>query len=172
MPDFGGLSYIVWFGVIAAASLVLSLLIAQPVNRRLEAAPRQTVTRVLLFANIALIATVITFALAGAFWLALFAMLATNTIRSLVSPLFSSWLNQSITDSTVRATVISFVGQADALGQWTGGPAIGVIGNAFGIRAALVAGAALLAPAVGLYARAARRPTAIEVEIAPVATNL
>ena len=41
MPDFGGLSYIVWFGVIAAASLVLSLLIARPVNRRLEAAPRR-----------------------------------------------------------------------------------------------------------------------------------
>ncbi len=165
LPDFAGLSYVVWFGVIAVVSLLLTLIIAQPLNLRLEQASRQTVTRVLLLADVALIATVTAFALAGAFWLALLAMLATNTIRSLVSPLFSSWLNQSITDSTVRATVLSFASQADALGQWTGGPAIGAIGEWFGIRAALVAGAALLAPAVGLYARAVGRPAPIDVEI-------
>jgi DHA3 family tetracycline resistance protein-like MFS transporter len=115
------------------------------------------VTRVLLVADVALIGAVAAFALAGAFWLALVAMLVTNTIRSLVAPLFSSWLNQSITDSSVRATVISIASQADAVGQWTGGPAIGAIGNAFGIRAALVAGASLLSPAVVLYSRSLRR---------------
>jgi MFS transporter, DHA3 family, tetracycline resistance protein len=157
LPSFAGLSFVVWFGVISAASLLLSLLVARPANRRLEHAQRQTITRVLLFADIALIATVVVFGLANAFWLALVAMLATNTIRGLVAPLFSSWLNQSITESTVRATVFSITSQADAIGQWTGGPAIGAVGNAFGIRAALVLGASLLAPAVGLYARAARR---------------
>jgi MFS transporter, DHA3 family, tetracycline resistance protein len=157
LPSFAGLSFIVWFGVISAASLLLSLVVARPANRRLEHAPRQTITRVLLVADIALIATVAVFGLAGAFWLALVAMLATNTIRGLVGPLFSSWLNQSITDSRVRATVFSITSQADAIGQWTGGPAIGAIGNIFGIRAALVLGATLLSPAVALYARAARR---------------
>jgi DHA3 family tetracycline resistance protein-like MFS transporter len=157
LPSFAGLSFIVWFGVISAASLLLSLLVARPANRRLEHAPRQTITRVLLFADIALIATVAVFGLAGAFWLALVAMLATNTIRGLVGPLFSSWLNQSITDSSVRATVFSITSQADAIGQWTGGPGIGAIGNIFGIRAALVLGASLLSPAVALYARAVRR---------------
>jgi DHA3 family tetracycline resistance protein-like MFS transporter len=157
LPSFAGLSFIVWFGVISAASLLLSLFVARPANRRLEHAPRETITRVLLFADIALIATVAVFGLAGAFWLALVAMLATNTIRGLVGPLFSSWLNQSITDSTVRATVFSITSQADAVGQWTGGPAIGAVGNIFGIRAALVLGASLLSPAVALYARAVRR---------------
>jgi DHA3 family tetracycline resistance protein-like MFS transporter len=157
LPSFAGLSFIVWFGVISAASLLLSLLVARPANRRLEHAPRQTITRVLLFADIALIATVAVFGLAGAFWLALVAMLATNTIRGLVGPLFASWLNQSITDSSVRATVFSITSQADAIGQWTGGPAIGAIGNIFGIRTALVLGASLLSPAVALYARAVRR---------------
>jgi DHA3 family tetracycline resistance protein-like MFS transporter len=71
-------------------------------------------------------------------------------------PLFMSWLNQSIEDSTVRATVMSITSQADAVGQWTGGPMIGAIGNAFGIRAALVVGAFLLSPAVALYGRALR----------------
>jgi MFS transporter, DHA3 family, tetracycline resistance protein len=157
LPSFVGLSFVVWFGVISAASLVLSLLIARPANRRLEHAPRQTITRVLLFADVTLIATVVVFGLAHAFWIALVAMLATNTIRGLVGPLFSSWLNQSITDSSVRATVFSITSQADAIGQWTGGPAIGAIGNVFGIRAALVLGASLLSPAVALYARAVRR---------------
>ena len=157
LPSFVGLSFVVWFGVISAASLVLSLLVARPANKRLEHAQRQSITRVLLFADIGLIATVVVFGLAHAFWLALVAMLATNTIRGLVAPLFSSWLNQSITESSVRATVFSITSQADAIGQWTGGPAIGAIGNAFGIRAALVLGASLLSPAVALYVRAMRR---------------
>jgi DHA3 family tetracycline resistance protein-like MFS transporter len=157
LPSFAGLSFIVWFGVISAASLLLSLLVARPANRRLERARRQTITRVLLAADVVLIGTVVVFGLAGAFWLALVAMLATNTIRSLVGPLFSSWLNQSITESSVRATVFSITSQADAIGQWTGGPAIGAVGNIFGIRAALVLGASLLSPAVALYARAVHR---------------
>jgi MFS family permease len=157
LPSFAGFSFVVWFGVIAAASLLLALLVARPVNRRLEHAGRRTVTRVLLFANAALVGTVMVFGLAGAFWLALVAMLLTNTIRSLVLPLYTSWLNQSIADSTVRATVMSIVSQADAVGEWAGGPVMGVIGNVFGIRAALVTGASLLSPAVALYARAARK---------------
>ena len=158
LPSFAGLSFVVWFGVISAASLVLALLVARPANRRLERAGRQTVTRVLLVADVGLIASVAVFGLAGVFWLALVAMLVTNAIRSLVGPLFTSWLNQSISESSVRATVMSIASQADAVGQWTGGPAIGAVGNAFGIRAALVLGASLLSPAVALYARALRRP--------------
>ncbi len=157
LPGFAGLSFVVWFGVISAASLLLSLLVARPANRRLATADRRRVTRILLAADVALIGAVLVFALAGAFWLALVAMLVTNTIRSLVGPLFSSWLNQSITDSSVRATVLSIASQADAVGQWTGGPAIGAVGNAFGIRAALAVGASLLSPAVILYSRALRR---------------
>ena len=65
-----------------------------------------------------------------------------------------TWLNQQITDSRVRATVISITGQSDAVGQAIGGPALGAIGNVWGIRAALVSGALVLAPALGLYGRA------------------
>ncbi len=168
LPGFAGFSFVVWFGVISAASLLLALLVARPANRRLQNAPRQTVTHVLLFADVALIAGVTVFALAGAFWIALLAMLATNTVRSLVGPLFSSWLNQSIADSSVRATVLSIANQADAIGQWTGGPAIGAIGNAFGIRAALAVGASLLSPAVALYASALRRSAGPEAAAALV----
>src|SRR5215210_1288303 len=156
LPSFAGLSFVVWFGVISAASLILALVVAKPANRHLERAGRLTITRVLLALDLLLVASVVVFGLAGAFWLALVAMLATNVARSIAMPLFMSWLNQSISDSSVRATVMSITNQADAVGQWTGGPAIGVVGNAFGIRAALVAGAFLLTPAVALYGRALR----------------
>jgi DHA3 family tetracycline resistance protein-like MFS transporter len=156
LPNFFGLSFIVWFGLIYAASLLLSIFVARPANRRLEQAEPATVTKTLLLLNAALIGTVVVFGLAGLFWLAVLAMLLTNVARSLVMPLFTSWLNQSITRSNVRATVMSITNQADAVGQWTGGPAIGGIGNAFGIRAALVTGAFLLSPALALYARALR----------------
>ena len=156
LPSFFGLSFVVWFGLIAAASLVLAIFVARPANRRLEQVGQLTVTWVLLGLDIVLIASVVVFGLAGAFWLALIAMLLTNVARSLAMPLFTSWLNQSIDNSSVRATVMSITSQADAVGQWTGGPAIGAIGNAFGIRAALVTGAFLLSPAVALYGRAIR----------------
>jgi len=66
----------------------------------------------------------------------------------------------------VRATVLSMSGQADAVGQVAGGPALGGIGNVYGIRAALSVGAALLLPALGLYARASagRATPGAEVE--------
>jgi hypothetical protein len=72
----------------------------------------------------------------------------------MLAPVYMAWLNRQITDSSVRATVISIAGQADAIGQTGGGPGLGAIGNAFGLRAALVAGGLVLAPAIALYGRA------------------
>jgi DHA3 family tetracycline resistance protein-like MFS transporter len=77
--------------------------------------------------------------------------------RNLAGPLYTIWLNEQITDSSVRATVLSISGQADAVGQAGGGPVLGLIGNVWGIRTALAVGALAIAPALGLYARAIRR---------------
>src|SRR5215210_5218169 len=87
LPSFIGLSFVVWFGVISAASLVLSILVARPANRRLEHAGQLTVTRVLLALNVVLIASVAIFGLAGMFWLAVLALLLTSVARSIVMPL-------------------------------------------------------------------------------------
>jgi DHA3 family tetracycline resistance protein-like MFS transporter len=65
-------------------------------------------------------------------------------------------VNQQITDSSVRATVNSISGQADAVGQAAGGPVLGLVGNRFGTGGALGLGALLLTPALALYARAIR----------------
>jgi DHA3 family tetracycline resistance protein-like MFS transporter len=84
------------------------------------------------------------------------AFLAALLARRLLSPLYNAWLNRQITDSSVRATVLSISGQANAVGQATGGPVLGAVGNGFGIPAALAGGALFLLPALGLYARALR----------------
>jgi MFS family permease len=96
------------------------------------------------------------FGLSGGIAAAYSAIVVYRVARSLTYPLEMTWLNRQIDDSSVRATVISIVGQSDAIGQVGGGPVLGIFGNAFGIRAALVAGAALLAPAIGIFGRAAR----------------
>jgi len=62
----------------------------------------------------------------------------------------------SPSDSSVRATVISLSGQANAVGQAAGGPVLGGIGNVWGISAALGAGALVISPALALYGRAMR----------------
>lgn len=103
-----------------------------------------------------LLVSAIGFGLAGQFWLAVVACLVIGTVRNVANPVFATWLNRNIEHSSVRATVLSITNQADAVGQWTGGPAIGVIGNVFSIRAALVAGGLCMAPALALYGRAIR----------------
>jgi DHA3 family tetracycline resistance protein-like MFS transporter len=94
------------------------------------------------------------FAFAGTTGLAIVTLLAVFFARDLAGPLYTIWLNDQIRDSSVRATVLSISGQANAIGQAGGGPVLGAIGNVWGIQAALAAGAVVIAPALALYARA------------------
>lgn len=95
--------------------------------------------------------------------LAIGAYLAVSACRGLIGPLQSAWINSTIDDSSVRATVLSIVNQADAVGQVAGGPAIGAVGSSVGLRPALAPGAGALAPAVALYGRASRRSAPVAV---------
>jgi len=66
----------------------------------------------------------------------------------------------------------SITGQSNAVGQAAGGPVLGVIGNVWGIRAALTAGALAIGPALGLYGRAiaheGREPELAEIPASAV----
>jgi DHA3 family tetracycline resistance protein-like MFS transporter len=53
--------------------------------------------------------------------------------------------------------MLSMAAQADAFGQIGGGPAVGWIGNVFGLRVALSVGAILLSPGLVIYRRTLRR---------------
>lgn len=157
VPGFGSLDPVVWFGVLSAGVLLLAILVAQPLVRRFEHLDRRGMTRMLLVFDAATIVGTLGFAFAGSFVLAVFAFWGTRVFRSLAGPVYSTWLNTSIDDSSVRATVISMTNLGDSAGEWGGGPALGALGNVFGIRIALAASAAALAPALALYALALRR---------------
>ena len=156
LPRVGSLDPVIWFGLFGACVLVVGLVASTVLIRRAERVATR-VTRLLLPITAVLAVAEVVFALSGSIALGLGALVVARLMRSLSGPLYLTWLNQGIADSSVRATVISMSGQADAIGQTAGGPVLGVVGNAYGIRVALLAGSAVLVPALGLYARAAGR---------------
>jgi len=154
LPAVGSLDPVVWFGIFWLVGMLLNIAAIGSLIRRVEHGGRQTVAYFLFgFTAVELVA-MLAFALTGHVWVAIAALLGVFFCRNMASPLYDTWLNEQITESTVRATVISLTGQANAVGQAGGGPVLGAIGNVWGIRAALATGALAIGPALGLYARA------------------
>jgi DHA3 family tetracycline resistance protein-like MFS transporter len=156
LPAVGDLDPVIWFGIFWLAGLLLGFVAIGRLIKRVERGGRETITRFLFAFTAIELVTMLMFALTGSTWVAIAALLGVFFARDLAGPLYITWLNEQITDSSVRATVLSISGQANAIGQAAGGPVLGAIGNVWGIRAALAGGAIVIAPALGLYARAIR----------------
>ena len=154
LPVIGHLSPVVWFGVFYLVGMAFGFVGTTYLIRRFERDGSETISAALLGCVVFELGAMVTFAVAWSPWAAIAALLGVFLARDLAGPLYTIWLNEQITDSSVRATVFSISGQADAIGQTAGGPVIGAIGNVWGIRAALLAGATALAPAAVLLARA------------------
>ena len=156
LPAVGGLEPVVWFGIFWLVGMVNGFLATGVLIRRVERGGRRTVSTSLVACGAFELAALLLFALSRSPWPAIAGLLGVFLARNLAEPLYTIWLNEQITDSSVRATVLSISGQADAVGQAAGGPVLGAIGNVWGIRAALVVGAAAIGPALALYSRALR----------------
>jgi DHA3 family tetracycline resistance protein-like MFS transporter len=156
LPSLAGLDPVVWFGVINVAGLALGIVVTSLLVPRFEHADDSLLARSLLVLTAVLSTAVAVFGLAGAFALALVAYMVVRLARRIIDPLFMTWLNHNIEDSSVRATVISMTSQSDAVGEFAGGPMIGAVGSLASLRAALLTSGFLLAPAIALYARALR----------------
>jgi DHA3 family tetracycline resistance protein-like MFS transporter len=156
LPKIGSLDPVYWFGIFSLVGMALGFVLSTLLLRRMRAAGHRALATTLLVLTALELAGLTVFALAGGLTLAIAGLYLYSTGRGLAGPLSMTWLNQSIPDSSVRATVISVSGQSDAIGQVAGGPGIGALGSLVSLRAALLAGAALLVPAVGLFARALR----------------
>lgn len=157
-PALGALQPVAWIGLLAVAGDLLSLAVVEPARQRLEAVMRdgRAVARLLFGLEALVVAGTLTFALSGNFWLAVAALLAKSVAHSLAGPLYTAWLIQNV-PGAVRATVISMVGQSNALGQMGVGPAVGAVGRYGSLRAALVMSGLLLTPVLGLLAWRSRR---------------
>ena len=156
LPGLLGLGDVAWFSVLAAVVTVLSILVAAPLVSRWERLSQARLARLLASTHLLMAGCALAFALAGSWWPAMLAYLATAVVRDLTGPPLRAWLNGSVTDSARRATVLSLTSVAGSAGEWVGGPVLGLVGNRYGIRAALAVGAVLLVPVAGLFARAVR----------------
>jgi DHA3 family tetracycline resistance protein-like MFS transporter len=154
LPSVGQLDPVVWFGLFSLAAMLFGFLALGRLQRRFEREGTARIAQLLLAFTAGEALALLVYALTGNAALAIVALLGVYVTRGIAGPLWNTWLNQQITDSSVRATVISITGQADAVGQAAGGPVLGAVGNVWGIRAALAASALVLVPALGLYGRA------------------
>ncbi|HEV2475597.1 MAG TPA: MFS transporter [Candidatus Dormibacteraeota bacterium] len=171
LPNFAGLSPVLWFGVISGGSTLIGIATTSVIRRRLDLQDHRQVTQLLFVVTAARALMAAGFALATNLVIAITFFWLASAMRQAFGPVQRAWLNRSL-DSANRATLLSVDGQADALGQIAGGPMIGAIGSGVSIRAALLASAALLGAALPLLARAltetshrqVREPRLVETE--------
>jgi DHA3 family tetracycline resistance protein-like MFS transporter len=155
LPTLGGLSPVLWFGIIRAVGMVLSLAAAEIARRRVVTTSHFSVARALLTVQAGLVASVGVFAVTRNFPLALAMLWVIDPLREVKAPLYTAWVNQRL-ESRVRATVNSMAGQVDALGQILGGPALGLLAEKGSVAAAILAAALLLSPGIALFGRTLR----------------
>lgn len=169
LPIIGKLDQIAWFGVFSVILTITGFIGTEIMRRRVNLNDHNTAARTLVAFYALVMVGVIGLGLAHNFGWAVIALLLANQFRGLAGPVINTWLNQNIS-SNVRATVLSLNSQSNAFGQIAGGPGVGAIGKAYGIRAALILSGALLAPLLTLYARTINRQSPVVVD--PVAAEL
>jgi DHA3 family tetracycline resistance protein-like MFS transporter len=171
VPAFVGFDPLWWFAVLAIGGTLLALAASNLLVPRVTKIDAAAMARTLFVLSALQIVAGLSFALTGWFAVAVGALWMLSLARTLVYPVYATWLNRSIDDSSVRATVNSIANQADAIGETVGGPIVGVIGNVFSLPAALVTSSLFYVPLLGLYGRAARSDEPLEAvtqAVAPV----
>ena len=164
-PALWSFKPVVWFGIFTVIGTLISLGATELVRRYTNMNNQRVVMRLLFGINALGVVSILIFALAGNFFIAVAAYLSFGVFRRVNEPIYTTWLTQNI-DAKVRATVISMRGQVDAFGQIVGGPPIGYIGTLFSLRVAMVAVSILLSPVLILFAYAFRKkkPETVSVE--------
>ncbi|MFT4164848.1 MAG: MFS transporter [Microlunatus sp.] len=154
LPSIAGVTdTAVWFTIFALISSLLSLVASLAANRLAPTAVNaEHPTRLMALLVLVQVAGVATFAVSGNLWLALSGRWARDASLSVGHPIQQAWLNRHVT-SKARATTLSMMGQADAVGQVAGGPALGALANVAGVSLALVVSSVVHAPAAVIYAR-------------------
>src|SRR5207245_11779950 len=104
-PAVGHLDPVVWFGSFWLAGTVAGFVALGRLIKRVEQGGRQALTRSLFGFTLMELAALSVFALTGSTWLAIAALLGVFFARDLTDPLYTTWLNEQITESTVPPTV-------------------------------------------------------------------
>jgi hypothetical protein len=158
LPSIGHLSRLWWFAILDGVSMLIGIGAIAIVRRWVSLHGHVVVARILAVIDVALVLSVVAFALAGSFWLAVAAAWVVGGLRSVRDPIANAWINQGL-DPRTRATINSMGSQSDAVGQAAGGPALGALASGFGAPFAIVVSGLLRLPSLLLYRRAIRRGT-------------
>ena len=150
LPPLGQFDQIVWFGIISAVSMPITLAVTEGLRRRLDLTDNRRVALTCIAIYAALIFSVLLFVLAEGFAVALLGLWLTGAARAIRNPLMEAWINQNA-ESGVRATVLSIQSQADAFGQIAGGPVVGAIGLLSSVRMAISLSALMLLPIIPVF---------------------
>ena len=120
-PNYLGVKPVVWFGLMTTAGGLLTLGAVEFVRRKMEQSGSQILILVLILSSGSLSIFLLIFALTANIPLAVATWLVIYVLRRAVSPVYTIWFNERLS-SNLRATMLSFSGQVDALGQVLGGP--------------------------------------------------
>ena len=156
LPVLFGQTDIAFFGLLDAASVLLSIATMTLVQKHLDVSKSHLIGRLMFAITIGISAALVLFAWSPLLGLTLAVYLIISALRNLVDPLTAAWVNQHL-DSNVRATVLSMTGQVDAVGQVAGGPLIGLVANLVSVPLAMTVSGLLLAPALPLIGTAERK---------------
>lgn len=149
LPMLGSLNPVVWFGVIGVGANLLGLALSEIVRRRIKL---DKPARALLIINALAAVSILVFAVARDFALAIGAFWLMSALRQAGDPISKTWLNQ-YADPHIRATLFSVRGQTGAIGEIIGGPPVGLIGSLISVRAALMTSGFVLMLALPLLAK-------------------
>ena len=170
-PHVLGLQPAMWLSVIGCVTAVMGIGVTKWAERRTERLGSEAIVGMLVLFTVVTAVGVVAMSLSDTFVLAVLFLLVVSAVRPLYGPVINGWLVVRV-DPGVRATALSAQGMFDSGGQIVGGPLVGAVGSVASIRAALMAGAAVLVPAVLLLLGLARKAKAAIVDASPTEAPL
>lgn len=141
-----------WNAAFKLVLLGLAAIATKIAERHLHHPRMNTLARGLLLLSLVLFGGLIGFAVAGKLLVALACALVIGVAREVIYPVYTTWVNHRL-PANVRATVLSFSSQMDAVGQTLGGPIVGVVAKQVSITAGLLTSSAMLAPVLPILFR-------------------
>jgi DHA3 family tetracycline resistance protein-like MFS transporter len=153
LPELWHLQPVTWIGMIMFGSTLLGLLATELIKRVVDTTSKKKIILVLGILQIILMTGMIAFALANDFYLAVLFYWCASVARTIRGPLLTTWITLA-SDPQKRATILSFEGMVDPMGQVAGGPLIGAIGQRFTLRLAICIAAVVMMPTLFFFGKA------------------
>lgn len=159
LPSLGPLPQTFWWAILAAGVMLLAWLTTSLVQSKVNLNDEKAIVKVLTVMTLSMPVGLAAFAFAPNIWAALGAFLFCLTIRKANSPLMSGWLALH-SSKEVKATVLSFEGQTQALGGIAGGPMAGGVAEVFNsVRLGILSCIVLISPGLLALTNFMRTPS-------------